>query len=153
MEKFVEICTLILPVALAWHILFIFFVPDSRCQLNRFRKVLDRLIEELNVQAEDGARYPELNIIYKNKKFSIGIIIKEVNYHYSTYTIFINGEEAGYYHRLKHLWKNSYYFEECNHRHRGEVESIIYACNKVLKQKSKTKKEKLDGYTEYSYFK
>jgi hypothetical protein len=98
----------------------------------------------------------EINIIYKNKKFAVGIIKTEVSSYYSTYKIFINGNEAGCYHKMKKSYLQcgyQYSYEEVNKRHRQEVTAIIYAAYSLLKQKEKPKKEKKDGYTEYSYFK
>ena len=51
------------------------------------------------------------------------------------------------------MFKNSYQFCEENKRHRPEVEAIVYATNKFLKQEIKPKKIKENGYDEYSYFK
>jgi hypothetical protein len=152
MSIFGEICLYILPVALIWHLFAIFVYEDSRYQKYRFRKALDRILSELASQVEGGTRHPVLNIIHKNKQFAIGVIHKKVNNQYETYTIFINGEEAGVYHRLQHDCLSSYHLEAKNHRHKDEVLSIIRAGNKMLKKQAKPKKEKKDGYTEYSYF-
>lgn len=152
--KFMNACIVLLPSIILWHVILICFADESKVQKYRFRKALERILDHLlAAQSEGGIRFPELNIIHKNRKFAIGIIFKEVNNRYSTYSIFINGEEAAIFHRLKHLGSSSYYLEEANKRHKGEVISIIFAANRDIKRLNKPKKEKTDGYSEYSYFK
>ena len=153
MNTFITICLYILFTGVIWQLSMLFLYSDSRFQKRRFRIALDRICEYITNNTKKNHPPVEMNIIYKNKKFAVGIIKEEVNYHYSTYRIFINGDEAACYHQLKHMYSNSYHFEEINKRHRNEVEAIIYAANTVLKQAGKPKKEKKDGYTEYSYFK
>lgn len=153
MDLFTDICLIMMPSVLVWHFFFLFCAEDSRYQKHRLRKAIEYINSYIISNTLDGHIPIEFNIIHKNKKFSIGIIVKEINNHYYTYDIYINGDQAATYHRLKHLTCNSYYFEEVNRRHKGEVISIIFAANKVLKQQAKPKKEKTDGYSEYSYFK
>jgi hypothetical protein len=102
----------------------------------------------------------EFKVCYRNKEFTVGILKSDIEVHnmprYTTYQIFINGNEAGCYHKMKKSdLRSGYYYsyEEINKRHRQEVAAIIYAANSLLKQQAKPKKEKKDGYTEYSYFK
>lgn len=156
MNIFTEICLYVLPTALIWHLFAIFFLEDSKYQKYRFRKALDRVYTYIADNAQADSTPIELNIIYKNKKFAIGIIKTEVTSYYSTYQILINGCEAGCYHMMKKSYSFSgynYSYEEINKRHRQEVTAIIYAACSLLKQKDKPKKEKKNGYTEYSYFK
>jgi hypothetical protein len=153
MSVFTDICLVVVPSAIAWLFFFTFCATDSPVQKRRFRKAVENILEYISNHTKGGCPPTELSLIHKNKKFTIGIIKTDTNSHYSTYRIFINGDEAAVYHRLEHMWASSYYFEAVNKRHRDEVESIIYAGNKVLKSMSKPKKEKKDGYTEYSYFK
>ena len=134
-----------------WHIILLCLADESKVQKYRFRKALERILAHLQTVHPKYA--PELDIIHKNRKFAIGIIFKEVNNRYSTYSIFINGEGAAIFHRLEHLGYSSYYLEEANKRHKGEVISIIFAANRDIKRLNKPKKEKTDGYSEYSYFK
>ena len=148
MSIFTDICLIVVPSAIVWSIFFTFCATDSKYQLYRFRKALDKIDEHLNHNTA-----MELNIIHKNKKFAISIVKSKVNSQYSTYEIFINGNKAAIYHQLQHLWMSSYYFEAVNKRHRDEVESIIYAGVRVINKLNKPVKEKKDGYTEYSYFK
>ena len=151
--KFINACIVLLPSIILWHIVLICFADESRVQKFRFRKAVERIIDHNTSMISADNRFPELNIIHKNREFAIGIIFKEVNNRYSTYAIFINGEEAAIFHRLKHLGSSSYYLEEVNKRHKGEVISIIMAGNRAIKKMNKPKKEKTDGYSEYSYFK
>ena len=143
MDTFTTICLCMIPSAVVWHVFFIFFANDSRYQKYRFRKALDKLCE---------AQYDKLDIIYKNKRFSVEVVFNNINSVYGYYEIFINDQLAATYHKLNHACMKSYYFKEENKRHRGEVESIIYAALSVLKDKEKPKKIKNDGYTEYSFF-
>ena len=153
MDKFVYIYTIIFVNIVFWHITLLFLSNDSKFQKARFRRAIDKIHEHIMNNTEKSHPPIELNIIYKNKKFAVGIIKDEVGYYYSTYHIFINGEEAGCYHYLHGIGYNAYYFEAINRRHRHEVEAIIYAAANLLKRDAKAKKEKKDGYTEYSYFK
>jgi hypothetical protein len=153
MDLFTDICLMIVPSALVWHFFFLFCADDSRYQKHRLRKAIENINSYITANTPSGHAPIEFNIIHKNKKFSIGIIVKEMNDRYYTYDIYINGDQAATYHRLRHLTCSSYYFEEVNRRHKGEVISIILAANKALKQREKPKKEKTDGYSEYSYFK
>lgn len=152
MIKFTDICLIVLSNAILWHVIFFCLTNDSRLQKYRLRKSLDNILRDLAVQAEGGAKHPELDIIHKNRKFVIKVTLKEVNKHYSAYYIFINGEEAAIYHRLKHWCFSSYFLEEVNRRHKHEVISIIHAGNRVLKKLAKPKKVKVGSYNEYSYF-
>jgi hypothetical protein len=152
MSIFEEICLCVLPSALIWHLFAFFVFSDSRFQKYRLRKALEKILNHLATAEESGVRFPELSIIYKNRRFSIGIVYKEINSQYSTYEIFINGADAGVYHRLKHNCCSTYYLEPLNKRHATEVRSIVMAGDRVLKKMSRPKKEKKNGYTEYSYF-
>lgn len=152
MDLFTEICLIIMPSALVWHFFFLFCAEDSRYQKYRLRKALEKILNHLATAEESGVRFPELSIIYKNRRFSIGIVYKEINSQSSTYEIFINGAAAGVYHRLKHNCCSTYYLEPLNKRHATEVRSIVMAGDRVLKKMSRPKKEKKNGYTEYSYF-
>lgn len=155
MSTFTEICLCAVPTALVWHLFAFFFFDESRYQKWRFRNALDRIYDYIMNNTQANHPPIALNIIYKNKKFAIGIIKTEVSSHYSTYQIFINGDEAGCYHKMKKSYLRSgyyYAYDEVNKRHRTEVASIIYAATKVLKDMEKPKKVKNDGYTEYSYF-
>lgn len=147
MTTFIQICVTLVCSAIIWRFFFTFCASDSTYQLYRFRKALDSICEHLDLSSD-----MELNIIHKNKKFAISIVKSNINNHYSTYEIFINGNKAAIYHRLEHMWMSSYHFEEVNKRHRDEVESIIYAGVKAINKFNNPAKEKKDGYTEYSYF-
>lgn len=147
MNTFFEIIFILLLSAVTWHIMLIFVTSDSRYQMYRFRKALDRIYYYVESGTGSG-----LNLIYKNKKFSVNIIREEINYCYAVYHILINDEEAGCLHQLKHMWISSYYYEAVNKRHRDEVTAVIYATNKLIKRMEKPKQVKQDGWTEYSYF-
>lgn len=153
MNKICETIMWMLPSVFIWWAFLTFVNDNSRFQKNRLRKSIDNIYSYIMANTKESHPPIEFNIIHKNKKFAIGIIKDEVNYHYYNYRIFINGEEAGVFHILRHTCLNSYHLESVNKRHCDEVTSILHAGNKVLKQMSKNKKEKKDGYTEYSYFK
>jgi hypothetical protein len=152
MDTFTDLVIYLFTTALVWHVGLIFFAPDSRYQKYRFRKALDRVHEYGIKNATNEVAPVDLNLIYKNKKFSISLLKEVVNSRYSIYRVYINGEEAGRYHQLQHACLSSYYYEEVNKRHRDEVESIVYAARKVLRDKERPKKIKNNGYTEYSFF-
>ena len=126
---------------------------DSKLQKYRLRCSIENIYNYIISNTKAGQCRCELNIIHKNKKFGIGIIENEVNDHYKTYTIFINGDDAAIYHQLTHFWGCSYYYQAVNKRHKDEVISILHAGNKVIKKLQKSKEEKKDGWSEYSYFK
>jgi hypothetical protein len=153
MITFAEAVFLALVCTLLTHLLLSFLSEDFRIQKYSFRKALDRILSDLKAQAEKGTKHPELSIIHKNREFAIRIALKEVNSHYSTYTIFINGEEAAVYHKLRHCWLCSYFLEEINKRHKMEIISIVRAGARVLRKRDKPKKENTNSYSEYSYFK
>lgn len=152
MAKFAEICMAVLVSGIIYQIALSIFSENSRVQKHRLRKALDRILFDLTSRSEEGPKYPELNIIHKNRKFSISITYRELNNRYGIYTIFINGQEAALYHRFKHDLISSYYLEEANKRHKSEVISIVLAGDKVLRKLDKPVKEKNNGYSEYSYF-
>lgn len=149
----IEIAIFISVHVFIWWTFFTFINSDSRFQKHRVFKSIVNIQEWIIHNTEMSHPPCAFNIIYKNKKFAIGIIKDEVNYHYCTYRIFINGEEAGIYHVLHHMFLNSYYFESVNRRYESEVVSILHAGNKVLKSMERSKKEKKDSWDAYSYFK
>jgi hypothetical protein len=126
-----------------WHIFFLFIYDNSRFQKYRFRKVLERLY---------GCSYDKLDIIYKNKKFTIEVQQKTINSVYNYYEIFINDRIAATFHQMSDLWCCKYVFKEENKRHASEVRAIVKAADKVLRYKTKPKKVKENGWNEYSYF-
>ena len=152
MVKFAEICMSVLVSGIFYQIALSIFSEKSKVQKYRFRKALDRILFDLTAKSEEGAKYPELSIIHKNRKFSIAATYEEINNRYGIYTVFINGQEAALYHRFKHDLLSSYYLEEVNKRHMREVISIVLAGDKVLRKLAKPVKEKRNGYSEYSYF-
>lgn len=143
MKVFNELCVMFIPSILVWHLFAWFLFSDGRYQKYRFRKALDKLY---------NVPYDVIDIIHKNKKFSVEVKFKKINAHYGYYEIFINEKLAATYHQLSHTCLNSYYFSEENKRHQSEVASIIYATCKVLKDKEKPKKIKAGSWAEHSYF-
>ena len=144
MKVFNELCIMLLTDIIVLHIFAEFFYSTGRFQKYRFRKALDKLY---------NAPYDVIDIIHKNKKFSVEVKLKKLNAHYGYYEIFINEKLAATYHQLSHACLNSYYFSEENKRHQSEVESIVYAACKVLKDNEKSKKIKSGSWEETSYFK
>lgn len=149
----IEIAIFIGVQVLIWWSFFTFVNDNSRFQKHRLYTFIKNIHDWIRSNTKEGQPPCAFDIIYKNKKFAIGIIKDEVNYHYCTYHIFINGEEAGIYHILHHMFLNSYYFETLNKRYKSEVVSILHAGNIVLKCMEKPKKEKKDSWKENSYFK
>jgi hypothetical protein len=144
MIKFAEYCIIFLPTIIAWHVAALFIWDNSKYQNYRFRKALESIYK---------LPTPELDIIHKNKRFNVIIQFKEVSAAYNYFEVWINGSLAATFHRLTNTFNSSYSFKEENNRHACEVRSIVYAANKVIKNAAKPKKEKKDGYSEYSYFK
>ena len=144
MNVFIDLCIMFVPSIIVWHLFFEFVYSTGRYQKYRFRKALEKLLL---------SPYDTIDIIHKNKKFAVHIEFKRINAHYGYYEIYINEKLAATYHQLSHACLNSYYFSEENKRHQSEVDSIVYATCKVLKDKEKPKKVKHNGWDEYSYFK
>ena len=152
-EFFIRLLVTFGSVIVMAHLLGLFIDSDSKYEKWKLRKSLDRIYDRLNKSKQAGIKYPEVSFIYKNRNFSVGIYKKDFNNHYCTYTIYINGAEAGCYHKLEHLFLNSYYFESINRRDRLEVIKIVHACNKVVKKMNKATQEKPMSCADYSYFK
>ena len=150
---FADVCIFFIPQILMWHFIFLFVDHNSKYQKKKFRKSLDRIFDYLASMTADGRRYPTIDFVYKNRNFSIGLYKKEHNYHYITYEIFINGDEAGRYHRIGNYCTNQYYFENQNNREQSEVMEIINAAAKEVKKLTKATVEKMPSWNEYSYFK
>ncbi len=155
MTVFETHCVILLPSIIMWHFLLIFVTDSSRYQNYRLRCALDHIYTfGVNKKEETSSVIaPETEVTYRNKNFTVGIIKSEVNYHYTTYRIFINGDEAGMYHKLKHDFMHSYYFEPVNRRHKDEVVSIVHAANRKIRRQNKITAEKPPRYDDYSYFK
>jgi hypothetical protein len=100
-----------------------------------------------------GTQPAQFDLVYKNKTFKIGTVVEKVNYQYTLYRIFINGEEAGNYHRLQHDFMNSYYYDSVNRRDGCEVRAIIHAASKAIKKLKKMEPEKGPTTLYDSYFK
>ena len=152
MNVFAEICIVAIPAVILLHIVFLFFSSDSKFQRGRLRKALDHIYDKLCAATKAGVKHPTVDIIHKNKPFAIGIYKRKVNHYYSTYEIYINGDDAGVYHRLKQGFGSSYYFEPMNGRYTWEVEDIIRAADKEIKKLEKSTKEKPLSWDEHSYF-
>lgn len=150
------ICYCILPAIMFFLYLLLIVDEESKYQKNRFRKSLERIykyIKLMNEACHDGIKFHEVKVIYKNKEFAIGIYKKEHSYRYTTYEIFINGDEAGMFHQLGDCCRSYYYFETMNNRYKNEVMAIIHAGAKEVKKLNKSVTEKKDSWNEYSYFK
>ena len=147
---------MILPAIIFWHFIGLFVDSNSRYQKKKFRKSLNSVyeyIKKLNEANHDGIKFHEVKVIYKNREFYIGIHKKEHNYRYTTYEIFINGDEAGVYHQIGDSCTSQYYFEKQNNRELCEVMEIIHAGAKEVKKPTKAVSEKKNSWNEYSYFK
>ena len=152
MNLFNELCIMFVPGILVWHIFFIFFMSDGRYQKYRVRKSLENIYKYQLDHKGDRTVPPEVCVTFKNRNFKVGIVKTDSNRQYSTYRIFINGDEAGIYHRLEHFVLSSYYFEEQNHRLSHEVVAILHAASKKIKREERTTTEK-PITSDYSYFK
>ena len=156
MAWFADACIIVLPMVIMLHFIFLFVDHNSKFQKGKLKKSLEGIychLKERNENAHDGIRFHELKVIYKNREFLIGVIKKEHSYHYTTYSIFINGDEAGQLHRIGDCCYNQYYFETQNHREQVEVMDIINAGAKEVKRLAKTTTEKKSSWNEHSYFK
>ena len=146
------ICKIGLPVVVIWHILFIFVFSDSRYQTYRFRKALDNIFSHVIKSTKNDKC--ELDVIHRNKKFTVSLNHRALNAVYEYYEIFINDEFVATFHMLENpTWFSKYRFRNENDRYSREIKSVIYAADKLLKQEAKPKKEHKDGYVEHSYFK
>jgi hypothetical protein len=154
---FYDCCFIGFCAILFLHYLFLFVDEDSRYQKKKFKKSLERIFDYLASMTKAGDRYPIIKVIYKNKEFAIGIYKKEHNYRYTTYDIFINGDEAGTFHILGDCCKKYYYFETMNNRYKHEVMDIVRAgakeINKRDKERNKAVARETNSWNEYSYFK
>ena len=153
-----EICVcVLLPSIIMWHFVGLFVTSNSRYQKWKFRNDLDCVVVRLMTAEDEGLRYPTIDFTYKNRNFQVGIYKKEHSYYYWTYEIFINGAEAGVYHRIGDCLTNQYYFETQNKREQYEVMEIINACakktTKEINKQTKEVAEKINSWNEYSYFK
>lgn len=144
---------MILPAILFAHYIGMFVDSNSRYQKKKFRKSLECIFNHLALMTKAEDRYPTLKVIYKNREFHIGLYKKEHNYHYTTYEIFINGDEAGVYHQIGDCCTKQYYFERQNKREQYEVMEITNAGAKEIKKLAKATTEKKGSWNENSYFK
>ena len=140
MAWFADACIIVLPMVIMLHFIFLFVDHNSKFQKGKLKKSLESIychLKERNENAHDGIRFHEL----------------KHSYHYTTYSIFINGDEAGQLHRIGDCCYNQYYFETQNHREQVEVMDIINAGAKEVKRLAKTTTEKKSSWNEHSYFK
>jgi hypothetical protein len=136
-----------------FHLTKIFLTYDSRYQKYRLRKSIEEIACWVDEHTSVGTQPAQFDLVYKNKNFKIGTVVEKVNYHYTLYRIFINGEEAGNYHRLQHDILNSYYFDSVNRRDEFEVRAIIEATSKAIKKLKKTDPKETPRTLYDSYFK
>ena len=156
MNAYEFICFCILPAIMFFHYLCLMTPEDSKYQQNRFRKSIERVYEyivSLNESVHDGVKFHEVKVIYKNKEFMIGIHKKDHNNRYTTYALFINGDEAGTFHILGDCCCTRYYFETEHNRYKAEVMQIIHAGAKEVKKLTRPTTEKKNSWNEHSYFK
>lgn len=156
MEWFAIVCIFLIPQILGWHIIWLVLDHNSKFQKKRLRKSLDLVydyIKTLDKAVHDGIKFHEVKVIHKNREFNIGIYKKEHNFRYTTYEIFINGEEAGILHRVGDCCTSYYYFERQNNREQYEVMEIVNAGAKKVKKLNRACTEKKSSWNEYSYFK
>lgn len=141
---------------ITWMVMWFFFADEGRVQRCRLRRALDNIADylEKEKEAKDGVIPQELTFYFKNKKFSIGLFKKDVEYLvYKTYDIYINGDEAARLHCLQHTFLNSYRMKTVNNRHEDEIIKIILAGNKYLKKlKKETTEKQIPFWKENSYF-
>jgi hypothetical protein len=153
---FYDCCFIIFVAVMFFHYIFLFVDEDSRFKKNRFRKSVEHVykrIVHMNEYTHDGVKFHDVKVIYKNREFAIGIFKKEHSNRYTTYEIFINGDEAGTFHILGDCCSHSYYFETQNNRYKSEVMDIVHAGAKEVKKLAKATTEKTGGWNEHSYFK
>lgn len=137
-----------------FQLTYFFCFDTGRIQKWRFRNAVDHVLGYINDNTAEGHPNCEVSFIYKNKKFNIGIIKKDICYHYKQYLLFINGEDVATYHCLKHDVLNTYYFDKTSRRDPSEIIKILHAASKHLKSLEKETKEKhIPGWNVDSYFK
>ena len=156
MNKVYEYVFYLIPFILMLHYCLLVCSDDSRHQKRKLRNSLTHInsyLVKLNLDSNDGIRFHELKVIYKNRESKIGVHKKEHNYYYITYDIFINGDEAGVLHQIGDSLWSQYYFEQQNHREKSEVMAIVNAGAKEVKRLAKSTTEKKSSWNEYSYFK
>lgn len=139
---------------ITWQLLYFFVYDCGRIQRWRLRRALDNIVSFIKDNTAAGRPPIELTFCYKNKKFGVGVLEKEIEYSvYKTYEIFINGDAAAKLHCLEHLFSNSYRMVTVNNRHEDEIIKIIHACNKYLKKLEKElNKDKVPEWKANSYF-
>lgn len=153
---FYDFCFVAFGAILFLHYIYLFVDDDSKFKKSRLRKAIEQVykhIVHMNEYTNDGVKFHEVKVIHKNKEFTIGIFKKEHSNRYTTYEIFINGDEAGTFHILGDCCSYSYYFETQNNRYKSEVMDIVRAGAKEAKRQAKTTIEKKGSWNEYSYFK
>jgi hypothetical protein len=137
-----------------FQLTYFFYFDTGRIQKWRFRNAVDRVLGYINDNTAEGHPPCEVSFIYKNKKFNVGVIKKTVNYHYTKYLLFINGEDVATYHCLKHDTLNTYYFEKTSRRDPSEIIKIFRAASKHLKRLEKeTTEKRIPEWKADSYFK
>ena len=151
---------MLLPAVLFFHYIFLFVDDGSRFQKNRLRKSIEEIYKHIVLMNEtccDGVKFHEFRLIYKNREFFIGIHKKELSNRYTTYSIFINGDEAGMFHQVGDCCSRQYYFEALNKKCKYEVTEIMHAAAKEVRKQNKESTKKvartLSSGNEYSYFK
>lgn len=149
---------MLLLAVLFFHYIFLFVDDGSKFQKNRLRKSIEEIYKHvvmMNETYHDGIKFHEFRLIYKNREFFIGIHKKELNNRYTTYSIFINGDDAGVFHQVGDCCTRQYYFEAANKRCKYEVAEIIRAAAKeVRKQNKEACKTTVNSSVDnYSYFK
>ena len=150
------LCIFIPVTFVSWQLMWFFCLEEGRVQRWRLRRALDNIAAylEKEKEAKDTVVPQELTFYFKNKKFSIGLFKRDVEYLvYKTYDIYINGDEAARLHCLQHTFLNSYRMKTANNRHEDEIIKIILAGNKSLKKLQKeTTEKKIPSWKENSYF-
>ena len=157
METFGIHMAVLLPAILFAHFIMLFVDDSSKHQKKKLCKSIERILANLNLKQQEGEKYPTFDFIYKRRNFKIGVYKQEHNYRYTTYHIYINGDDAGIYHRIGDCCTNEYYFETQNHREKLEVIEIVNAAAKQLKREmkknSRAVSDTLTSCNNYSYFK
>lgn len=137
-----------------FQLMYFFYFDTGRVQKWRLRKALDSVNKYINNNTAEGHCRCEVSFIYKNKKFSVGIIKKDISYHYKQYLLFINGEDVATYHCLVHDTLNTYYFDKTSRRDPNEIIKIFYAASKHVKKLEKeTIEKRVPEWKADSYFK
>lgn len=134
-------------LACAFFFFCCFYFSDDSC-LPHKRK-LEKMLDEIRYyQRKHG--YYDVGFDYKGKLFNVYVEYTEVNFYYSQYTVYINGNLVKTFHILEHIFSKSRAEQHHGDMRSYEEDEIIQAAYKFCKKENnKNFNEKWD---KSSYF-